>query len=664
MASQYRALSAEEIAELAGQGCNCRDWSKVEVAEGFDAGRVRSVQFSGSIRLGVFDRQFSFAGGVIKPAGISNATIYNCAIGNNVYINEVREHIANYVIEDDVIIENVDVVVVEGRSCFGNGTEVAVVNEGGGREILIYDHLSAHTAYIMAFYRHRGQVVERLQKMISQYSASVASSTGLLGKGARLINCRIIKNVKVGPGAVIEGVNRLENGSVNSCSADPVYIGPGVFAQDFIACSGSRITDGAMLSKCFVGQAAVLSRQFSAQDCVFFANSECFEGEAVAVFAGPFTVTHHKSTLLIASYFSFFNAGSGANQSNHMYRLGPVHQGVLERGCKAASNSYMLWPARFGAFSVVVGRHYHHADTSDFPFSYVNEQAGESILTPARYLRGIGLVRDTKKWPARDRRKGQENLDFVSFEPLSPYTMQRVVKALQLLEIHRATSDGKADYLLCPGVKIRSSAVRSGIELYRLVVEQFLGDCVAERLGKRQWGDIGELRRILSAEDETGSRDWVDLAGLLAPKELVEQALNDIEDGKVERLDQLEAVFRSIYESSEGYGWSWCVKVVQERLGKTIEEITADDIVIGVLSKWKSAVDKLARIHLANAENEYAAAVKIGYGPDGDEAVKDADFAAVRGSFEQDRFVCELREFVGKRNVVADELISRLEALR
>jgi len=257
----FRPLSAEEITKLTNQGCSSADWSNVQVADGFDAERVKSTRFCGRVKLGVFEKQVSFFGGLEKPAGISNATIHNCTIGNNVYIDQIGNYIANYVIEDDVLIENVDLLAVEGMSSFGNGTEVAVVNEAGGREIPIYDHLSAHTAYIIAFYRHRPKAIENLQKMIAAYTASVTSPMGLVAKGARLINCRIIKNVKVGPNSTIEGVNRLENGSVNSCPEDPVYIGPGVFAEDFIACSGSKITDGTIICKCFVGQGTVLSKQ-------------------------------------------------------------------------------------------------------------------------------------------------------------------------------------------------------------------------------------------------------------------------------------------------------------------------------------------------------------------------------------------------------------------
>src|SRR4030042_3949760 len=206
MAAQYRLLSSEEIAKLNSQGCSCADWSKVQVAEGFNAGRVRATVFCGDVKLGALEKDVSFFGGVTKPAGISNATLHNCTIGNNVYINQVRNYIANYTIEDDVVIDNIDLLAAEGESSFGNGTEVAVVNEAGGREQPIYDNLSAHTAYIIAFYRHKPKVIEKLRKMIADYTGSVTSSIGLVAKGAKIINCRIIKNVKIGPASVIEAV--------------------------------------------------------------------------------------------------------------------------------------------------------------------------------------------------------------------------------------------------------------------------------------------------------------------------------------------------------------------------------------------------------------------------------------------------------------------------
>ena len=663
MASEFRALSKAEIIQLQKQGCSCSDWTSIKVAQSFDPERVRFTHFSGNVEIGELKETIAFHGGVKKPAGISQATIHNCKIGNNVYINNINTYIANYIIEDNVVIDNVDLLAVEQESSFGNGTEVAVVNEAGGREIPIYDHLSAHTAYVIAFYRHRQKVIENLQKMIAAYTKSVTSSVGLLAKGAKLINCRIIKDVKVGPASVIEGASRLENGSINSCPEDPVYIGPGVFAEDFIVCSGSKITDGAIISKCFVGQGTELAKQYSAENSVFFANCGGFHGEACAIFAGPYTVTHHKSTLLIAGLFSFLNAGSGTNQSNHMYKLGAVHQGIVERGSKTASDSYMLWPAKVGAFTVVMGRHYRNSDTSDLPFSYLIEHEDESILVPGVNLRSVGTVRDARKWPKRDKRKDPKKLDYINFKLLSPYTIQKMLNGCNLLTNLKLTSGETSDYFTYHSCKIKSSSLDQGIKLYQIGIDKFLGNCLIKRLENKQFKSVDELRAVLSPETGIGTGKWVDLAGLFAPEESVQKMLSDIENGSISTLEQVTEAFRLIYDNYPKYEWDWAAGVLQQRLGKTIDKITANDI-IELTTKWKEAVVELDHRLYADAKKEFTNTAQIGYGIDGNEQTKHSDFAQVRGIFEKDSFVSEIEKHIAGKTKLGDELISRMEKLR
>ncbi len=663
MASKFRSLTSEEIARLTEKGCSCTDWSKLQVAERFNAETVRTTHFSGDVKLGVFEKQVSFPGGVTKPSGVSNATIHNCTIGNNVYINQIRNYIANYVIEDDVIIDNIDLLAVEGESTFGNGTEAAVINEAGGREIPIYDQLSAHTAYIIALYRHRPKAIEKLQKMIADYTASITLSTGLVARGARVINCRIIKNVKIGPASVIEAVNRLENGSINSCPEDPVYIGPGVFAEDFIVCSGAKISDGTIISKCFVGQGTELSKQYSAENSVFFANCGGFHGEACAIFAGPYTVTHHKSTLLIAGLFSFLNAGSGTNQSNHMYKLGPAHQGIVERGSKTASDSYMLWPAKVGAFTVVMGRHYRNSDTSDLPFSYLIEHEDESVLVPGVNLRSVGTVRDARKWPKRDKRKDPKKLDYINFKLLSPYTIQKMLNGRDLLLNLKLNSGPMSDYFIYHSCKIQNSSLDKGIKFYQIGTDKFLGNCLIKRLEDKQFKNIDELRVAFMPDSSLGSGKWVDLAGLFAPEQLVQKLLFDIEKGSINTLNQVAEAFESMHENYPAYEWTWAVSVLEQQLGKTVDKITADDV-IKLTTKWEEAVVELDKILYADAEKEFADTAQIGYGIDGDEQAKHQDFAAVRGTLEENSFVSEIEKHITEKTNLGDELIGRMERLR
>ena len=108
MTSPFRPLTSSEINQLECQNCTCTDWTKILVVSNFKTDTIHHVQFSGKIKLGSFKKKITFFGGVTKNAGIYYSAIHNCEIGNNVYINNVKNYIANYIIEDDVIIDNVD----------------------------------------------------------------------------------------------------------------------------------------------------------------------------------------------------------------------------------------------------------------------------------------------------------------------------------------------------------------------------------------------------------------------------------------------------------------------------------------------------------------------------------------------------------------------------
>ena len=63
------------------------------------------------------------------------------------------------------------------------------------------------------------------------------------------------------------------------------------------------------------GECCTLDKHFTAVDSLFSPTATA--KRRPFRFAGPYTVSHHKSSLPIAGMFSFFNAGGGANQSNH-----------------------------------------------------------------------------------------------------------------------------------------------------------------------------------------------------------------------------------------------------------------------------------------------------------------------------------------------------------
>lgn len=659
----YRNLSDSEISAMETAGCRCDDWSRVKVIPGFDPSRCNNVTFSGDVRLGSFKKVFSDESGVSTRSGIYNAHLHNCTVGSDVLIGNIGDYIANYNIEDEVVIKNCGKIHTQKVTTFGNGTEVAVLNETGGRSVKIWDRLSAHEAYIWALYRHRVKAIARMEEMVKDYSLSVSSDRGTISRNTKILNCRDIRNVRFGPYCRIDGVIRLNEGSVNSCKDDPVLIGPGVIMDHFIVCSGSIVTDSTLIDKCFIGQGCVLGKHYSAENSLFFANCAGYHGEACSIFAGPYTVTHHKSTLLIAGIFSFMNAGSGSNQSNHMYKLGPIHQGIMERGSKTTSDSYVLWPARIGPFTLVMGRHYKNMDTSSLPFSYLIESNDESILVPGINLRSVGTIRDAQKWPRRDRRKDPVLIDQVNFNLLSPYTIRKMFEGRELLLKLKAVAGAGSSSYAYNNMLIKGPSLERGIEMYQRGINKFLGNSLIKRLENIEFRTNRDLQDRLIPGEPKGDGEWVDLAGLIAPQKVVDNLLDDIESGKTDTLQSIEEEFRKMHKSYYDWEWTWACERIEMEVGKPVSSFTAGDV-INMVEKWKKSVIELDRLLYEDARKEFNLSSRTGFGIDGGEEIKKHDFEQVRGDFESNGVVYAIQEHIVQKTALGDELIERVRKIK
>ena len=657
-----RKLSSDEIAFLESRDCAASDWNSIEVHPEFSPKNIRKVSFSGKVKIGKIDGTLTFSGGLKKPAGLYNVSIHNCELGDNVLVENVQNYIANYRIGNNTAIQNIDRLVTDEKSTFGNGVEVAVLNETGGREVMINDKLSAQVAYILTLYRHRPELIQGLRRMICFYAEKHASETGTIGDNVKIMNVGLIRNVRVGNYACIEGALRLENGSINSNEHNPVHIGYGVIAEDFILSSGAHVEDSTMLTRCFVGQSCQLRHSYSARDSLFFSNCQGENGEACSIFAGPYTVTHHKSTLLISGMFSFMNAGSGSNQSNHMYKLGPIHQGIIERGGKTTSDSYILWPAKIGAFSLIMGRHYRNPDTSNMPFSYLIESKDETILVPGTNLRSVGTIRDAQKFPKRDNRKESHPLDQINFNLLSPYTIQKMFRAVDILQGLQETCGYTSEYYSYQSCRIKNSSLKKGIELYNIAIKKFLGNSIISRLKGHSFSSVEALRKQLNPETNDGLGEWLDIAGLIAPKKLIDHLLNDIELGRVNKLKEINRILEEIHQNYYALEWTWAWDKIQSYYGFKPDTITPDDVIF-IVEDWKKAVISLDKTLYQDAKKEFSLSAQTGFGADGNNDEQRLDFEQVRGVFEQNTFVSSILQHMEDKKKLGDEIEAELLSL-
>ena len=564
---QYRSLTFEEIEILESNSCWAEDWSRVEVAEdGFQAKFFHRVMFYGDVQLGSVQKEVEITKGFVKHSGINDATLRNVTVGNDCLIEKVGNYINNYTIGDDCLISNISVMETTEGATYGEGNLISVLNEVGDGNVIFFHDLNSQFAAFMVKHFNDKDLKNAIRRLIKEEIARTNPERGTIGNKVKIVNTKEITNTVIQDDCEISGASRLSDCTILSSEHASVYIGTGVICENSIISDGSSIVNSVKMQDCFVGEACQISNGFTASQSVFFANSFMSNGEACAAFCGPFCASHHKSSLLIGGMFSFYNAGSGTNFSNHAYKMGPMHWGILERGTKTASGSYLLMPATIGTFSVCFGKLMHHPNTTALPFSYLIAEADKMYLVPGRNITTVGLYRDIRKWPKRDMRPQQTQKSIVNFDWLSPYSVGEILQGKKILEnLRQASGDNVSSYNYHEYV-INATSLRKGIKYYDIALRIYMG-AVLKRAHK--WGFFGK------PQTEVGLGRWDDLSGLLLPVSEERRLIEDIKSGSLETIEEVVNRFREINENYRIYQWAWTYRMILEYYG--INEITPED---------------------------------------------------------------------------------------
>lgn len=564
---QYRSLTFEEIDTLERNSCWAEDWSRVEVAEeGFQAKYFHRVMFYGDIRLGSFQKNIEIAKDFVKHSGINDATLRNVTVGDDCLIEKVGNYINNYTIGNDCLISNISVMETTEGASYGEGNLISVLNEVGDGNVILFHDLNSQFAAFMVKHFNNKDLKNAIRRLVSEEIARTNPERGTIGNNVKIINTREITNTIIQDDCEISGASKLSDCTILSSENASVFIGTGVICENSIISDGSSIINSVKMQDCFVGEACQIANGFTASQSVFFANSFMANGEACAAFCGPFCASHHKSSLIIGGMFSFYNAGSGTNFSNHAYKMGPMHWGILERGTKTASGSYLLMPATIGAFSVCFGKLMHHPNTTALPFSYLIAEADKMFLVPGRNITTVGLYRDIRKWPRRDMRPQHSQKSIVNFDWLSPFTVGEILRGKKILEnLRQASGDNVSSYNYHEYV-INASSLRKGIKYYDIALRIYMG-AVLKRAHK--WGFFGK------PETEIGLGKWDDLSGLLLPASEEQRLIDEIKYGTLETIQEVIDRFHEINDNYRVYQWAWTYRIILEYYG--IKEITTED---------------------------------------------------------------------------------------
>ena len=565
--NDYRSLTSEEIEVLKSNDCWAEDWTSINVSEDFKPNYMHRVMLYGEVNIGAFNKNVEVSQGFVKHSGINNATLRNVTIGDDCLIENVGNFINNYTIGDDCYISNISTMETTEGATFGEGNLVSVLNEVGEGNVILFSDLNSQLAAFMVKHFSDKELKENIRQLIKTDIENKAPERGQIGSNVKIVNTKEITNCVINDLCEVNGASRLSDCTLLGSVHGNVYVGTGVIIENSIIAEGSSVINSVKIQDCFVGEACQLSNGFTASASVFFANSYMSNGEACAAFCGPFTASHHKSSLLIGGMFSFYNAGSATNFSNHAYKMGPMHWGILERGSKTASGAYLLMPATLGSFSVCFGKLMHHPNTRNLPFAYLIADGDKMFLIPGRNITTVGLYRDIKKWPKRDLRAPENRKSIVNLDWLSPFSVGEVLKGKKILEnLREVTGDNVSQYLYHEYI-IPATSLHKGIKYYDIALRIYMG-AVLKRVLKRD-------PSITPPSTQIGLGDWDDLSGLLLPVSEEERIINDLKDGNIETIQELIERFENIDANYREYQWSWTYKMICDYYG--ISEITLED---------------------------------------------------------------------------------------
>ena len=586
----YRNLTQNEINILSANGCLADDWNHILVSEGFNPNHCHRVSFYGEARIGSTEGNIEVSDGFIKICGISNVTLRNVTIGDHCLIENIGNYINNAIIGDHCYIANVSNINTRNNATFGQGRLISVLNEVGDGNLLLFSQLNSQLAALMVKHGDNKPLMDRLTKLVEKSIEDQRPPCTTIGNHVTIVSSNEICNAMIGDGSFIGGASRIYESTIDSTCENPIHIGTGVICEHSVVSGGSKIAGSVKIIDCFVGEACELANGFTAASSVFFANSYMSNGEACAAFCGPFSVSHHKSSLLIGGMFSVYNAGSATNFSNHAYKMGPLHYGMLERGSKTASGAYLLMPANIGAFSVLFGKLMYHPDTRDLPFSYLFAYGDTMYLVPGRNFATVGLYRDIRKWPQRDKRHGGERKSCVNFDWLSPFTISEVLRGKKILERLREASGDKVSTYNYHEYVIKAPLLRKGIEYYDLALRIYMGAVL-----KRH-------KPVKPASTE-GEGNWIDLSGLLMPESEEQRIIDDIIGGQLGSIQAVLDRFRHTHNSYNELRWTWSYRMILDYYGiselddEAVERIRAD--YVEARRRWIALIRK-------DAEKEYS----------------------------------------------------------
>lgn len=439
---ELRSLSPEEIAVLEENRNVCEEWEGIRVASGFDAGRVFDSRFLGRVVLGAFTGTAEPEPGVVLPSGVYRSVISNCEIGNDALVSSVGL-LANTIVNEGARLLNSGSILCSGETTFGNGIELPLAIEAGGREVAVYSEITVSVAGAVASSREDREGISEYGSLVEEYRDKSRSNRSVIGRYGVIANTPRVENFYLADHCTIRDAVLVTECTVLGSDEEPTEIGAGAIVTSSILQWGATVEGGALVDRSVLTEHSRVGRHGKVTDSIIGPNTGIEAGEVTSSLVGPFVGFHHQA-LLIAAFWpeGKGNVAYGANVgSNHTAKaadqeIWPGEGTFFGLGCS------VKFPSDFteAPYSVIATGVTTLPQRIRFPFSLINAPGEVLPGVPPAYNEIVpgwvlsdnlySVRRDERKFPMRNEARRSR----FDFEVFRPDLMDLVLRARAALE--------------------------------------------------------------------------------------------------------------------------------------------------------------------------------------------------------------------------------------
>ena len=515
---KVRCLTSREIETLKAQGNRAQDWNTILVAEGFTPDFIVDTQFYGTCVIGKLsggEKQVDSS--VFLPSGIYKSTVIDSEIGHNCLVYDAGV-IAHYIIKDNVIIYRTDAVIASNNCTFGNGRELSVGIETGGREILSYAEITIPVAHAVATRRDDGAFLEKYRDFVTAYVDACKLPFGVIESGSIIRSTGKVEDTYIGEHVIVDSALLLQNSTVFGTPEEPTEISHGAYVRHSCVQWGCTVTSMALVDDAVLTEHSHVERHGKVTQSIIGPNTGVAEGEVTACLVGPFVGFHHQALLIAAMWpEGKGNVAYGANVGSNHTSKAPDQEIWCGEGMFFGLGVNVKYPSDFteAPYSIIATAVNMLPQRIEFPFSLINSPSRVvETLSPAYneifpgwvlYDNIYTVKRNEGKYKKRNKAKRTEFI----FDVFRPDTVSKMISARNHLRDAEKTKEiyTAADI---PGLGknyMTKASLVKGIEAYTFYIEYYVLCGLKQRVSELLYMN----HKVTSSavyDEVTGKKEW------------------------------------------------------------------------------------------------------------------------------------------------------------